>query len=107
MSAPIILFLIAEWNIDKCLAHKIVWIKSYTRHALANAATITLCPKIVKGLLFSLFTTLIAAGEISGEIHEGIGLEGKEIGCDDKESSQVEPIMTHSSVSSTEHQLRC
>ena len=31
--------------------------------------------------------TLIAAGRISCEIHEGIGLEGKEISGDDEESS--------------------
>ena len=39
-------------------------------------------------LLLSLFTALIAAGGISCEIHEGIGLESKEIGGDDEESSK-------------------
>ena len=34
-----------------------------------------------------VFTALIVAGGISCEIHEGIGLEGKEISSDDKESS--------------------
>ena len=36
---------------------------------------------------FNLFIALIAAGEISCEIHEGIGLEGKEIDGDDEEPS--------------------
>ena len=38
-------------------------------------------------LLLRLFTALIAAGGISCEIYEGIGLESKEIGGNDKEST--------------------
>ena len=54
---------------------------------LSNIATITSCQKLVKELLLSLLMALQAAGGISYEIHEGIGLEGKEIGGDDKECS--------------------
>ena len=46
---------------------------------LSNVATITSCQKLVKELLLSLLMALIAAGGISYEIHEGIGLEGKEL----------------------------
>ena len=51
--------------------------------------------------LLSLFRALIAAGGIWREIHEGIGLEHKEIGCNDEELKQVDLIITHSSISST------
>ena len=46
---------------------------------LSNVATITSCQKLVKELLLSLLMALIVAGGISCEIHEGIGLEGKEL----------------------------
>ena len=52
-----------------------------------NVATITLCQKLVKEILLSLLTALIAAGGILCEIHECIGMKGKEIGNDDEESS--------------------
>ena len=53
-----------------------------------NVATITSCQTLVQVLLLSLFMpALIAAGGISCEIHEGIGLEGKDIGGDYEESS--------------------